>query len=100
MSLTQVFDGQTTTGASAAFQVSELKSGIRDDFSYIGYIVDGITTGTVQIQYAPTASGPWKTPTDGEFTADFFKISPVPIHWYTRLNVTVATSVDIDAWIG
>ena len=96
MSLTQVFDGQTTTGASTPLLIDR---GPRGSATAIGIHVDGITTGAVQVQFAPTSTGTFITADDGEKTANFFLLSKVPNGWWIRLNVSDATSVDIDAYI-
>lgn len=96
----QIMTDQTTTGQSSAFNVGDLKGDRKGAGSNLTIIVNGITTGTVQIQVGPTSSGPWLTPTDGEITANTVYNTALSQKSYIRLNVTVATSVDIDAWAG
>lgn len=98
MAIVQVFDGQTSTGTSEVVQID--RGGPRGTARCVGIHCHGITTGTVLIQFAPPAGSDWITVEDGAKTADFFVVTPVPDGWRVRLNCTVATTVDIDAWIG
>lgn len=100
MALTQIFDGKTDTGASSAYNVGELKGTRNSAGTHLTVHLSGITTGTVQFQIGPTSTGPWEVPTDGELTADGVVVTPIGDDWWIRLNVSVATAIDLDAWAG
>lgn len=100
MPITQLLDGQTGTGTSTPKTVGEIKGDRLGAGSSMSIIISGITDGEVEVQFGPTDSGPWLTPSDGSgtVTADDVLSSPASEDLWVRIEVTDATDVDIDVW--
>lgn len=107
MALTQILSGLSTTGSSSAFKVAALKNSDgnwSDAGTHIMVHLTGVRSGTVNVQIAPTATGPWVTPADGSVTEDSVVVTPVSNNAYVRVELESlgggSPETELVAWAG
>jgi|SRR6056297_800316 len=97
MALKAILKNEITDASGSAFLVGDLlnKTDVAEDtLTQITFIVYQSTWAgeTAKIQIAPTSSGPWVDDSDGTFTANAAKTSPLSAQCYVRVTTSSTSS--------